>query len=251
MFSNRNISSSIKEAVKNKMPRMRLNPKLYDYCYLTTKNNLSLLKKNIINTCDSSGESSVLDIGCGSKPFLSLFDKSDYIGLDISKDSRADIIHSLDEPLPFENKCFDVIIISEALEHVATPLFFIEDSFRDKKKNGLIYISTPFAFLIHGRPYDFYRYTEYFYREVGRKYNADIIDLKASNSILTTPIYTYMQVIMPLSFIPYWLKNMVYFFCNVMMVSIDGVLNRIPIDEKHRKFLNSFPAGYAVIMRKK
>ena len=51
-----------------KMTRMRIMSKLYDYCYINTKKNLSVLDNHIEPIL--CNKKAILDIGCGSKPFF-------------------------------------------------------------------------------------------------------------------------------------------------------------------------------------
>jgi SAM-dependent methyltransferase len=55
----------------------------------------------------------ILDMGCGNRKTKGA------IGLDISKDSEADIIHNLDNvPYPFKDGIFDVITSNHSIEHL-------------------------------------------------------------------------------------------------------------------------------------
>ena len=238
--------------VKSMMTRMRISPKIYDYCYVTTSNNLYHFKEVIYSIYNQQKLVRVLDVGCGNKPFSGLVNgiASEYIGVDISSDTKADVIQSIENPLPYKDDKFGLVIISEALEHVTTPYDVIKESFRVLEPGGYLYISTPFAFPIHGRPYDFYRYTEYFYREVARIQRAECLAVEPSNTIFSTPIYIYNQVLMPIPGIPLVIKNIFYVISNIVILSIDNLARLIFRGERFKKFTDSFPAGYAVILRK-
>ena len=58
-----------------------------------------------------------IDLGCGDQK------KEGYIGIDISKESNADIIHNIKTGLPFENESIDEIRAYSVLEHFTTTEF--------------------------------------------------------------------------------------------------------------------------------
>jgi SAM-dependent methyltransferase len=56
---------------------------------------------------------------------------------------------------------FDVIVLSEVLEHVHSPHLAIENIHRILKTDGRLILTVPFIFPIHERPHDYFRYTRY------------------------------------------------------------------------------------------
>lgn len=61
--------------------------------------------------------------------------------------------------LQFENKWFDVVIAIEVFEHLHTPIRAINECHRVLSKEGLLLVSIPFMFHVHGDPDDYQRYT--------------------------------------------------------------------------------------------
>lgn len=66
--------------------------------------------------------------------------------------------------IPFKASSFDVIICSELLEHIAEPRYVLEESYRVLRDGGIMLICTPFLFRVHADPYDYARYTDYYWR---------------------------------------------------------------------------------------
>lgn len=71
----------------------------------------------------------LLDVGCGSKPYKSLFAVEAYIGLDIDSDmSRkrgiADYLYD-GTVFPFTDGSFDAVLCNQVLEHVFNPDEFL------------------------------------------------------------------------------------------------------------------------------
>ena len=56
---------------------------------------------------------------------------------------------------------FDVVVISEVLEHVHSPHLAIANLHRMLVPGGDLILTTPFILPIHERPYDYYRYTRF------------------------------------------------------------------------------------------
>jgi len=65
--------------------------------------------------------------------------------------------------LPFASESFDVVICSELLEHVPEPPAILQEANRVLRKGGIVLICVPFLYQIHGDPYDFGRYTDYYW----------------------------------------------------------------------------------------
>ena len=85
-----------------------------------------------------SGPGRVLDIGCGSAKF------PDAVGLDISPDTDADVVHDLDVfPYPFADDSFDQVLMQDVLEHVREPIKVIDELHRICRPGARIHLRTP------------------------------------------------------------------------------------------------------------
>jgi len=85
-----------------------------------------------------SGPGRVLDVGCGSAKFPGA------VGLDISPDTDADVVHDLDAfPYPFEDASFDQVLMQDVLEHVAEPIKVIDELARICRPGARIQLRTP------------------------------------------------------------------------------------------------------------
>lgn len=110
-----------------------------------------------------SGE--LLDFGCGSKPYRSLFSCADkYIGVDIENEGHDHQNEDVDvyydgNTLPFGDEIFDSILASEVLEHVPDINVTLSELHRVLRKSGKILITIPFVWIEHELPYDFRRLT--------------------------------------------------------------------------------------------
>jgi SAM-dependent methyltransferase len=91
----------------------------------------------------------VLDVGCGSAKTPGA------IGLDISPETEADIVHDLDVfPYPIDDDTFDQILAQDVIEHVQEPIRVFEEFHRIAKTGAQIQIRTPHfsSVLAYGDP---------------------------------------------------------------------------------------------------
>ncbi len=107
---------------------------------------------------------SVLNIGAGGEieSMLKQFAESTpftIVSFDIDAERKPDLVGDI---CTYEfNGQFDVVIMSEVLEHVHSPHLAIENVYNILQKGGKLILTTPFIFPLHDRPYDYYRFTKY------------------------------------------------------------------------------------------
>jgi len=81
----------------------------------------------------------ILDLGCGKRK------QRDAIGIDISKDTDADVIHDLDVfPYPFVDNEFDYVYADNVIEHLEDVVKVLEELHRITKDGATIKIIVPF-----------------------------------------------------------------------------------------------------------
>lgn len=132
----------------------------------------------------------VLDFGCGSKPYESLFvNANSYIGVDIEvsghnhKDSKVDYFYD-GKKLPFNDASFDAIVCFEVFEHVFNIDEILAEIYRVLKPNGQLLISIPFAWDEHEIPYDFARYTSFGITHILNKNNFEVVKLTKTTTYI-------------------------------------------------------------------
>lgn len=108
---------------------------------------------------------SLLDIGCGRKPYEKLFHVDQYIGLDIDSErtraeAKADFLYDGDK-FPFPDNSFNSVLCNQVLEHVFNPDEFIKEIRRVCKPDGAILLTVPFLWDEHEQPFDYARYTSF------------------------------------------------------------------------------------------
>lgn len=80
----------------------------------------------------------VLDVGCGSAKTPGA------VGLDISPDTEADVVHDLNVfPYPIADSSFDHVLMQDVLEHVMEPVRVLEELHRVLRPGGRLQVRTP------------------------------------------------------------------------------------------------------------
>jgi SAM-dependent methyltransferase len=80
----------------------------------------------------------ILDVGCGSKKYPGS------VGVDISADTDADVVHDLDRfPYPFEDDSFDQVLMQDVIEHVREPIKVMDELHRICAPGARIQLRTP------------------------------------------------------------------------------------------------------------
>lgn len=107
----------------------------------------------------------LLDVGCGSKPYKSLFAVDAYIGLDIDSEmtrmrGMADYLYD-GSAFPFTDSSFDAVLCNQVLEHVFNPDEFLGEISRVLKPGGKLLLTVPFVWDEHEQPYDYARYSSF------------------------------------------------------------------------------------------
>lgn len=110
-------------------------------------------------------ESQVLTIGAGGKVNSLLNQYAQQAGFqvvsfDIDEKRNPDILGDICN-YNFGDRTFDVIVMSEVLEHVHSPHLALQNIYKAIKQGGKLILTTPFMLPLHDRPYDYYRYTRY------------------------------------------------------------------------------------------
>lgn len=105
------------------------------------------------------GRYSVLDVGCGPKPYYPFFEPyaSEYVGVDV-KDAAAELEGTV-ESIPVEDESFDVVLCTQVLEHAEDPAAGVRELRRVVKPGGRVLASTHGVQVYHPNPEDYWRWT--------------------------------------------------------------------------------------------
>ena len=133
----------------------------------------------------------LLDVGCGSKPYKSLFFVDEYIGLDVEESGHDHASSDIDilydgTTIPFEDESFDHVFSSEVFEHVFNLDKLVSEINRVTKKNGTLLITLPFCWDEHETPYDFARYSSFGIHNILENHGYSIVDTIKTTTYIST-----------------------------------------------------------------
>ena len=191
----------------------------------------------------------LLDLGCGLCPFYGFYRErvSSVFCVDwpssYHNSPYTDLECDISKQIPLEDSSFDVVLLSDVLEHIPTPDNLLNEIHRILRKDGCLILNVPFLYWIHEAPYDFFRYTEY-----GLKFlieNADFhleiiqpvgglletwgdLTIKITSNI---PAFRYL--------IPKFLFHLITIFKDLDF-----------LQKKMTQLNRAFPLGYLVVARK-
>jgi len=235
---------------KSHKRNIRLQPKIYDYTYILINSFLTTIKKFARLVNRQPQPIKILDLGCGKKPFQPLFPKSQFVGVDISFNSQADVIAD-NHHLPFKDNAFDAVIASEVLEHSSNEYQFVKEVRRVAKNNALVFVSLPFIFPLHGVPYDFQRFTKY---KLFQLFQSDkIVYFKPSNNLFSS-FFCFANLILRTLFGSLKLVAPLYAFNNLLALAAESINHFY----RHKKgfvgqyweyALTALPIGYSFIVK--
>ncbi len=125
----------------------------------------------------------LLDLGCGFVPYYEFYKPfiDDNVCVDwensLHKNEYLDHACDLNQPLPFENECFDSILSTAVLEHLYNPKQFVKECTRILKQGGILILSSNFCYWEHEIPFDYFRYTQFFYKKIAEENNLEVLEL--------------------------------------------------------------------------
>lgn len=125
----------------------------------------------------------LLDLGCGDVPNYEFYkDKiTENVCMDWAEtyhdNQFLDIIHDINNPFPLPDEEFDTILSSAVLEHIYNPKNVIAECYRILKKNGILILSANFSYWEHEAPYDYFRYTQYFFKRIAEETGFKVLEI--------------------------------------------------------------------------
>ena len=125
----------------------------------------------------------VLDVGAGECPLKTLLCSRGYTyrSLDVQQNTSEsiDFVTRIDGAMPPQIQgegAFDIVLCTEVLEHVADWGSAFENLHDLLKPSGVCIITTPFFYMLHEEPYDYWRPTEYALREFARRSRLSVLE---------------------------------------------------------------------------
>lgn len=125
----------------------------------------------------------LLDLGCGKVPFYQAY--REYVSTTVCVDwpgsphgnLHIDHFCDLSQPLPFADAQFDTLLSSDVIEHLPDPLLAFKEMGRVLRPGGVLLLNTPFLYMLHEVPHDFYRHTRYSLARLADLAGLDVVEL--------------------------------------------------------------------------
>lgn len=132
----------------------------------------------------SGAATTVLDLGCGGQPFRPFFEArgNRYVSSDASDPTGiVDHIAEIDRELPaalLDAGPFDFVLCTEVLEHVLDwdPTF--ANLARLTAPGGRVLLTTPFVYILHEQPYDFWRATPHAITALAERHGFAVVSVE-------------------------------------------------------------------------
>ncbi len=195
-------------------------------------------------------QQSILDIGGHKINKRGQFDIDQYdqsiVYLNLTTDKSPDIQADA-KIMPFAKDTFDVVICGELLEHVPDPRLVLRDIYRVLKPAGKLLLTVPFLYPIHADPYDYGRYTDYFWMENLQEIGYVDITIEKQGrlwSVVADFLYQYIRVRQDQKRFTRGMMRFLHWF-QKRAVKLDNDSSNL---ESVR--FNSFTTGFGIVCRK-
>ena len=229
----------------------KTQPRLWQWDYLGMK---PLLRELKLFTATLPPSYRLLDLGCGSKPYRSLFTgATEYIGLDIVPGPQVDIVGEAWN-LPFPDASFDVLITTQVFEHTRDLETTVREIQRVVKHDGYIFVSAPLTFVEHGQPYDYWRFTQFGLQHLFR--NIQIVSITGLSGYVNTLCRLTNTLLQYLPYSWFWLAPVFLFYNSLGIVSdlfftiAYKLLKNIPLIARgYYNVYRGMPEDYVVVLR--
>lgn len=145
--------------------------------------------------------------------------------------------------LPLSESSFECVICAELLEHVSDPEHILQEIHRVLVPGGKLLMTVPFLYPIHADPYDYGRYTDFFWERALRAAGFEPLVIKRQGTF-----YTVLLMYIKLFVNRFW-RRPFRWFAAPFVAGTESFLrwheqrNQIKTDP----FLTSFTTGFGIV----
>ncbi|HET9315339.1 MAG TPA: class I SAM-dependent methyltransferase [Vicinamibacteria bacterium] len=146
-------SGGVREGLRERLRRTALFPRWINTVHV----------EPLLTRVRGRARGTLLDVGCGRRPFERMFagQVTRYLGMDWpSRDDRAypDVVGNA-LALPLRSASVDTVLATELMEHLPSPDVFLSEVARVMRRPGTLILTVPFMEPLHEEPRDFFRFT--------------------------------------------------------------------------------------------
>ena len=136
----------------------------------------------------------ILDIGAGSANHSTYFSKAKYVAQDIIQNDSKSIDYVYDicsSECVIDSESIDAILCSQVFEHLVDPKKALEEMFRILKPRGKVFLTTHMAFEEHMLPHDYWRFTEFGIKLLGKQAKFKVVHFKKHGATMNLIHYAF------------------------------------------------------------
>jgi SAM-dependent methyltransferase len=137
----------------------------------------------------------VIDVGCGQRPYADLFAGTRCIGLNLDADDAAPDVIGDATALPFAGTCADLVFCNQVLEHVRRPERLVAEAHRVLRPGGALILAAPFYWPLHEEPHDYFRYTRHGLAHLLQQAGFDAVEVRADTGSLTQVAVSLVELL--------------------------------------------------------
>jgi SAM-dependent methyltransferase len=201
----------------------------------------------------------MLDAGAGDCRYRVHFNHVHYESADFLQVDKpyaeVDYVCSLDD-IPVEPARYDLVLLTQVLEHVPDPPRVLAELHRVLKPRGRLWLTAPLFYPEHEAPYDFFRYTQFAYHHLLGQTGFDIERLEWLDGYFATASFQFDRAATWLPWRPssYGSGPSAVLTAAAVMVTrpilrgLAQALARADVQRKHTT--TGHPKNYAVIAQK-
>jgi SAM-dependent methyltransferase len=130
--------------------------------------------RTLLATLSSLPKGILLDVGCGNAPYGDFLPQWQRVGINIDADDANPEVVGDGLALPFRNACVDAVLCTQVVEHVRNPFVLVSEIARVLKPGGRLILSGPMYWPLHEVPHDYWRFTEYGFKELCRQAGLEV-----------------------------------------------------------------------------
>ena len=209
-----------------------------------------LIRKGLLQHISSNApylKGRMMDFGCGSKPYRSLFNVEEYIGVDYNGEGHSHEKEQIDvlydgHHIPFPDQYFDSVFTSEVFEHIFNLEEIIPEINRVMRTGAVMLITCPFAIAEHEQPADFARYSSFGLQHLLKKNGFKIVNFEKIGSsfetIMQLKMMYYHMHVMPKFNKLIIVKPVVEFLLYPVLNIYTKIMNRI-LPRRYDLYMNN------------
>lgn len=137
----------------------------------------------------------VLDVGCGERPYEDLFCNCYYIGLNYGADGASPDVIGDAQCLPIASSSVDIVFSTQVIEHLPRPQDFISEARRVLRSGGTLILSGPFFWPLHEEPHDYFRFTKYGLEYLCSQSGFKVLSIEGDSSFAIQVIVSIIELL--------------------------------------------------------